>query len=100
MCVVFPGASPTRAKFFRCKRRLITEDFPTLDRPAKAICGSRACGQSFKLAAECTNSTLCKFIVAPTVEFRCCGFYFAPAPRPAVPPGAPAPGRTLRVRAE
>ena len=39
MCVVLPGASPTRAKFFRSRSLLMTEDLPTLDLPAKAICG-------------------------------------------------------------
>ena len=43
--MVFPGFSPTRAKFFRFKMRLITEDFPTLDLPAKAISGRRSLGK-------------------------------------------------------
>ena len=40
----------------------MTEDLPTLDRPAKAIWGSPSRGQAPREAAERTNSTLCKFI--------------------------------------
>ena len=61
MWVVLPGAEPTRARFFRFKMRLMTEDLPTLDRPAKAICGSRSRGQSDILAAERMNSAFCVF---------------------------------------
>ena len=61
MWVVLPGAAPTRAKFFRLSSRLITDDFPTFDRPAKATWGSRSRGKSAALAAERTNSAFCKF---------------------------------------
>ena len=50
--MVLPGFSPTRAKFFRCSSRLITEDLPTLDLPANAISGRRFLGKSFGDAAE------------------------------------------------
>ena len=46
MCVVLPGASPTRAKFFRSRSLLMTEDLPTFDLPANTICGRPSCGQS------------------------------------------------------
>ena len=61
MCVVLPGAEPTRAKFFRPSSRLMTEDFPTFDRPAKAIWGRASRGQSAILAAERMNSAFCVF---------------------------------------
>ena len=56
--MVLPGFSPTRAKFFLFKIRLITEDFPTLDLPAKAISGKRELGKSLGAAADIKNSTL------------------------------------------
>ena len=42
---------------FRCSNRLITEDLPTLDLPAKAISGKRFLGKSLGDAAEIKNST-------------------------------------------
>ena len=39
MWVVFPGAAPTRARFFRFKSRLMTDDLPTLERPTKLTSG-------------------------------------------------------------
>ena len=53
--MVLPGFSPTRAKFLRCSSRLMTEDFPTLDLPAKAISGRRVLGKSLGEAAEIKN---------------------------------------------
>ena len=62
MWVVLPGAAPTRAKFFRFRSRLITEDLPTLERPAKATWASRSRGKSDALAAERTNSAFCRLM--------------------------------------
>ena len=39
----------------------MTEDFPTFDRPAKAIWGRASRGQSAILAAERMNSAFCVF---------------------------------------
>ena len=62
MWVVLPGAEPTRAKFFRFSMRLMTEDLPTLDRPAKAICGSRSRGKSVVVGGGADKlRVLCRF---------------------------------------
>ena len=68
--MVLPGFSPTLAKFFRCRTLFITEDFPTLDFPAKAISGSLAFGKSLADAAEIKKSTLLKFIVVISFPVR------------------------------
>ena len=70
--------APTLAKFFLCKIRLITDDFPTLDFPANAISGSLFPGKSFVDAAEIKNSTLCKFIFDLTAGWMA----FAPSKHP------------------
>jgi hypothetical protein len=39
MSWVLPGVWLVLTRFFWCRRELMTDDFPTFDRPAKAICG-------------------------------------------------------------
>ena len=48
----------TRAKFLRFSSLLMTELLPTLDLPAKTICGRLSNGKSLSLTAERRNSTL------------------------------------------
>ena len=76
--MVLPGFSPTLAKFLRFKMRLITEDLPTLDLPAKAISGIFFFGKSLGDAAEIKNSTFCKFIATslPNIRPTGCAFDF------------------------
>ncbi len=47
MCAVFPGVALDLARLFLLSSLLMTEDFPTLDLPAKTICGSPSRIKSF-----------------------------------------------------
>ena len=52
---VLPGLPEVRATFFRPVSELIRLDFPTFDRPAKAISGSILCGRPSILTAPVMN---------------------------------------------
>ena len=45
-----------RASFLRCKRRFISDDLPTLERPEKAISGWPLVGKSAVRTAPIVNS--------------------------------------------
>ena len=51
-----PGVFETRASVLRLVRALRSEDFPTLERPAKAISGGPSGGRSSGLAFANINS--------------------------------------------
>ena len=64
MVAVFPGTADTLARLLRLNILLIRDDFPTLDRPAKAI-SSLSDGGSWEYSPYArANSALLKFIVS------------------------------------
>ena len=63
------GAPPARA-IFRCARALINVDFPTLDRPTSAICGSCVTGSRLSSPTVVTNSAVWIFM-APSSLAGC-----------------------------
>ena len=62
MILVFPGDTEVFARFVRPVKRLIREDFPTLERPMKAISGKFAGGHSEVFALLFMNSADFMFI--------------------------------------
>ena len=60
---VLPGEAPTRAKFLRLRRRLMTEDLPTLDLPANTTDGTELRINCFGEAADLINSALFTFSI-------------------------------------
>jgi hypothetical protein len=62
MLCVLPGVFDVRAKPFRCKSELISDDLPTFERPRKAISGSLSVVQCSRLNALLTKLTLEIFI--------------------------------------
>jgi hypothetical protein len=60
---VLPGVLLTFTSPFRPTKELISEDFPTLDRPANAISGNEDIGNCFGSAAEIRNFAEVTFIV-------------------------------------
>jgi len=59
---VLPGVEEVRARPRTASKELITLDFPTLDRPRKAISGLKSAGQSASVKALLMNSALVTFI--------------------------------------
>src|ERR1041384_7528653 len=65
MLCVRPGVFDVRASPLRCSREFISDDFPTFERPRKAISGRRSAGQSCFLKALFTNSAEVIFTAEP-----------------------------------
>ena len=63
MVLVFPGLPDTRARLFLPVIKLRSDDFPTLDLPAKAISGTSAAGYCEALTATASSSDLLIFIM-------------------------------------
>src|SRR6187551_1288407 len=63
MLWVRPGVFEVLASAFRRSSELISDDFPTLDRPRNAISGLTSASQSFLLNALLTNSDDVIFIL-------------------------------------
>jgi len=55
MSLVFPGVEDVFARFFFPVSMLISDDFPTLERPMNACSGRVGFGQSFIVGAELWN---------------------------------------------
>src|SRR5262245_50964120 len=62
MARVLPGVALVLTRFFRCTRVLISEDFPTFERPANATSGSGCRGYCAGETALATNTAVAIFI--------------------------------------
>ena len=62
MLCVLPGVLDVRAKPLRCSKELISEDFPTFERPKKAISGNPSVVQCSSAKALLINSVEVIFI--------------------------------------
>jgi hypothetical protein len=60
--LVRPGVLEVRANLVAPTRALISEDFPTLERPAKATSGKSGAGKERGVLAEVKNRALSGFI--------------------------------------
>lgn len=62
MLCVLPGVFDVRAKPFRCSKELMSEDFPTFERPRNAISGKPSVVQCSSEKALLMNSAEVIFI--------------------------------------
>ena len=67
---VFPGVVLILARFLLKRRELIKDDLPTLDLPAKAICGLLSVGNCTAAAALMTNSAESIFMPLNSKMYR------------------------------
>src|ERR1700730_4575637 len=68
MVCVLPGLLDTRAAFFRFNKRLIKEDFPTLERPTNASSGNGSTGYCSGLTALIIKSTVLIIIFSHSIR--------------------------------